>query len=147
MQSWLPTIAAPDPSSQQRILDLETEIAKLKAAQGDDGSTSTAGLTPSTSTPSAPIVQSLQGRPRSSSTFDPSSLLVMPGTTNSWLTSNPIPTRTEAAYKKWLKDLQLPQPKLDTFNRNLNKALEWWQNQHDTAGATISRVIVAMGMD
>ena len=62
----------------------------------------------------------------------------MPGSTNSCLTSNPIPALTEAAYKKWLKD---------TLNRNLTKALDWWQNQHDNAGATISRVIVAMGMD
>ena len=151
MQSWLPTMAAPDPSRQQRILDLEAEIAKLKGAQGDDGSTPTTGPTgvgptPSASTPSAPIVQSLQKRPQSSPTFDPSSLLVMLGTTNSWLTSNPIPTLTEAAYKKWLKDLQLPQPKLDTLNPNLNKASERWQNQHGTAGATISCVIVAMGM-
>ena len=113
-------MAAPDPSSQPRMLDLETEIAKLKASQGEDGSTSTAGLTPSTSTPPAPIAQSPQGRPQSSSTFGPSSLLVMPGTTNSWLTSNPIPTLKEAAYKKWPKDLQLPEP--NTLNRNLNKA-------------------------
>ena len=144
MQSWLPTTAAPNPSSQQRVLDLEAEIAKLKAAPGEDESTPASGPTPSASTPSAPIVQSLRGRPQSSSTFEPSSLLVMPGSTNSWLTSNPIPTLTEAAYKQWLKDLQLPQPKLDTLNRNLTKALGWWQNQHDNAGATISRVIVAM---
>ena len=62
-----------------------------------------------------------------------------------WLISNFIPTLKEAAYKKRLKDLQLPQPKLDTLNRSLTKALEWWQNQHDNAGAAISRVIVAMG--
>ena len=140
-------MAAPDPSGQQRVLDLETEIAKLKAAQGEDSSTSTAHAPPSTSTPTAHIVQSLQGHSQSSSTLDPSSLLVMPGTSNSWLTSNPIPTLTEPANKKWLKDLQLPQRKLDILNRNLAKALEWWQNQHDTAGATISRVSVVMGMD
>ena len=74
-------------------------------------------------------------------------MLVMLGTANSWLGSNPIPTLTEAAYKKWLKDLQLPQPKLDTLNRNLAKTLEWWTQKPDTAGTTISRVIVAMGMD
>ena len=39
MQSWLPTAAAPDPTSQQRILDLETEIAKLKAARSDGAPT------------------------------------------------------------------------------------------------------------
>ena len=54
--------AAPDPSSQQRILDLETEIAKLKAAQGDDGSTPADGPPPNTPAPIAPVVQSLQGR-------------------------------------------------------------------------------------
>ena len=74
-------------------------------------------------TPAAPIVQSLHGRSQSSQTFEPLTLLVMPGTTNSWLDSNPIPTLTEAAYKRWLKDLQLPQPKLDTLNRNLAKAI------------------------
>ena len=76
------------------------------------------------------------------STLDPSSLLVMPGTTNSWLEASP-----KLATKSGLQDLQLPQPKMDALNRNLTKAVEWWQNQHDTAGAgvTISRVSVGYG--
>ena len=57
----------------QRSLDLEAEIAKLKAPHGDD--TTPSGSTPSAATPTAPTVQSLQGRPPSFSTFDPSSLL------------------------------------------------------------------------
>ena len=145
LQSWLPTTAAPDPTSQQRILDLEAEIAKLKASQGD-GSTHT-GPTPSASTPASPIVQSLQGRSPNSSTFEPASLLVLPGTTNTWLDSNPISSLTETTYRKWLKDLQLPQRKMDTLKSNLTKALEWWHQQPDNASHTISRVIVAMGME
>ena len=70
IQSWLPTATAPDPTGQQRILDLEAEIAELKAPQGDD--TAPSGSTPSASTPTAPIVQSLQGRSPSSPNFDPS---------------------------------------------------------------------------
>ena len=68
----------------------------------------------------------------------------MPGTTNSCLDSNPIPTLTETAYKKWLKDLQLPQPKLDVLDRNIAKALSWWNDQPDTAGGTLQRVTVGM---
>ena len=37
--------------------------------------------------------------------------------------SNPIASLTETTYKKWLRDLQLPQPKLDALDRNLAKAL------------------------
>ena len=43
MQSWLPTAAAPDPTSQQRILDLEAQLAELKSqtSQADAGPNST----------------------------------------------------------------------------------------------------------
>ena len=70
----------------------------------------------------------------------------MPGTPNSWMESNSIPSLTETAYKKWLKDLKLPQPKMDVLDRNLAKALEWWNQQPDTAGDTLQRVVVGMGM-
>ena len=71
----------------------------------------------------------------------------MPGTTNDWLVSNPLSSLTETNYKKWLNALQLPQPKLDVLDRNLAKALHWWNQQPDTAGSTISRVIVGMHME
>ena len=57
MQSWLPTAVAPDPTSQQRILDLEAQLANLKAQHADGNLPS--GTTPSGSTPARPIVQSL----------------------------------------------------------------------------------------
>ena len=43
----------------------------------------------------------------------------MPGTPNPWLEANPISSLPELAYKKWLKDLQLPQPKKDALEGNI----------------------------
>ena len=54
MQSWLPTPVAPDPTSQQRILDLEAQLAALKGQQSTDNPPS--GTAPSGSTPTAPII-------------------------------------------------------------------------------------------
>ena len=39
MQSWLPAPTAPDPSSQQRTLDLEAQLATLKGQPPSDAST------------------------------------------------------------------------------------------------------------
>ena len=123
MQSWLPTPTAPDPTSQQRILDLEAPLATLKGQQSTDAPAT--GSAPSGSTPTAPILQSLQGQQPSVPSFCPQSLLVTPGAPHPWLEANPIPSLTETAYKKWLRDLQLPQPKKDVLDRNLAKALDW----------------------
>ena len=144
MQSWLPSPTAPDPTSQQRILDLEAQLAALKGQQSTDSPA--ACPAPSGSTPTAPILQSLQGQQPSAPTFSPQSLLVMPGSPNQWLEANPIPSLSETAYKKWLRDLQLPQPKKDVLDRNLSKALEWWSQQPDSAGDQIQRVLVVMEM-
>ena len=70
----------------------------------------------------------------------------MLGTPNPWLEANPISSLSESAYKKWLKDLQLPQPKKDVLERNISKAMEWWNQQLDTAGDQLQRVLVGMGM-
>ena len=69
----------------------------------------------------------------------------MPGAPHPWLEANPIPSLTETAYKKWLRDLQLPQPKKDVLDRNLAKALDWWGKQPETASDQIQRVLVGMG--
>ena len=71
-QPWLPTAVAPDPTSQQRILDLEAQLAALKAQQSTDNPPS--GTSPSGSTPAPPIIQSLHGQSPTTSTFSPSSL-------------------------------------------------------------------------
>ena len=134
MQSWLPTSAAPDPSSQQRILQLEAQLAELKA----NGKLQTES-TPSGSTPTAPIFQALHGQAPVASTFSPSSLLVMPGAPNAWLEKNPVPSISQKAYSQWLRDLKLPQPKMDVLERNLEKALEWWNQQPDSANDSLQR--------
>ena len=144
MQSWLPTSAAPDPSSQQRILQLEAQLAELKSKPANGESQSE--TTPSGSTPTPPIIQALHGQVPAASTFSPSSLLVMPGAPNAWLDNRPIPSISQTAYTKWLRDLKLPQPKVDVLERNMEKALEWWNQQPDSANDTLQRVAVGMGL-
>ena len=70
-----------------------------------------------------------------------------PGSVNPWLVDNQPSSLTETQYKKWLKDLKLPQHKLDTLDKQLEKVAAWWQNQQDDAVKTIQRASVAMGID
>ena len=144
MQSWLPAPTAPDPSSQQRILDLEAQLATLKGQQLSDASTP--GSAPTGSTTTAPIVQALHGHQPPASTFSPQSLLTMRGSPQPWFEANLIPSLTDTAYKKWLQGLQLPQPKKDVLEKNLAKALEWWNKQPEGANDQIQRVLVSFGL-
>lgn len=92
IQSWLPTTPATDPTSQQRILELETELAKLKATQGD---TSSPPGPPGTS-----IQRALHGNSSSVRLFGLAVLLVTPGTVNPWLEENQPPSFSDTCYKK-----------------------------------------------
>ena len=95
----------------------------------------------------SPIADALHGRPRPAPTFEPSSLLVVPGHTISLLTNNPPDHLTEPAYKKWIKSMKLTQAQSDTLDKNIAKTLKWWKDQPDQAAQTIQRVFVAMGID
>ena len=147
LQSLLPSYQTPDTSSQQRILELEAEIAKMKGtthpAEKDDKSSST------TPTPSGtkPIQEALQGRTPAASVFDPASLLVTPGAPCHLLTYNPPDTLSDVAYKKWLKSLQLTPAQMETLNKNIEKTMKWWKEQPETAVPTIHRVFVGMGFE
>ena len=143
LQAWLPAQPSADVASQQRILELEAELAKMKSDTGTSPSTAPEGSTPATT----PIGRALQGQPAASTSFDPSSLLISPGSVNTWLVDNQPSSLTETQYKKWLKDLKLPQHKQDTLEKQLEKVNEWWQNQPDDASKTIQRASVAMGID
>ena len=142
LQSWLPAQPSADIASQQRILELEAELAKMKSDNGSPPPTA-----PDVPGPAAtPIGRALQGQPSASTSFDPSSLLISPGSVNPWLVDNQPSSLTETQYKKWLKDLKLPQHKQDTLEKQLEKVMEWWQNQPDDAAKTIQRASVAMGI-
>ena len=143
LQSWLPAQPSADVASQQRILELEVELAKMKSATGTSQPNAPEGSTPATT----PIGRALQGQPAASTSFDPSSLLISPGSVNSWLVDNQPSSLTDTQYKKWLKDLKLPQPKQDTLEKHLDNVKEWWQNQPDDASKTVQRASVAMCID
>ena len=143
LQSWLPSHPPADQASQQRILELEAEIAKMKS--------DAANPPPNTSTPtppsSSPLGRAFQGQAAASATFDPAALLVSPGSVDPWLVDHQPDSLTETQYKRWLKDLKLPQHKLDTLAKQLEKVKEWWNKQPDDASKTIQRASVAMGIE
>jgi len=143
MQSWLLTQPVADTASQQRILELEAELAKVKSSTNPD--TATPAETPGTS--STPIGRALQGQQAASIMFDPSCLLVSPGSVDPWLVENQPTSLTDTQYKKWLKDMKLPPHKLTTLEKQLEKVTNWWNSQPDESAKTIQRASVAMGID
>ena len=117
MQSWLPSQPCADNASQQRILELEAELAKVKSDNAQ--ALPTTAETPGQA--STPIARALQGQPSASTSFDPSCLLVSPVSVNQWLVDNQPSSLTETQYKKWLKDLKLPPHKQETLEKQLEK--------------------------
>lgn len=134
LQSWLPTQPSPDNASQQRIRELEAELARVKSEN------TTPSPNPPETSPhaSTPIGRAFQGQSSASASFDPSTLLVSPGFVNTWLVDNQPQSLSETQYKKWLKDLKLPPHKQETLDKQLEKVMEWWHNQNDDAAATIN---------
>ena len=59
LQSWLPAQPSADVASQQRILELEAELAKMKSDTGTSQPNAPEGSTPATT----PIGRALQGQP------------------------------------------------------------------------------------
>lgn len=145
MQPWLPTLPAADSSSQKRILELEAELAKMKSTPLDLTS-STPPETPGTLS-SSPIARALQSQAAASTNFDPSCLLVSPGNIDAWLVANQPATLTDTQFKKWLTSLKLPQYKMETLEKHLEKVMKWWSTQPDESAKTIQRASVAMGLD
>ena len=142
MQSWLPSQPCADNASQQRILELEAELAKVKSDNAQ--ALPTTAETPGQA--STPIVRALQGQPSASTSFDPSCLLVSPVSVNQWLVDNQPSSLTETQYKKWLKALKLP-PHKQKIGATTGKGDYMWNNQQDDAVKTIQRASVAMGID
>jgi uncharacterized protein YjaZ len=74
-------------------------------------------------------------------------LLVKPGSIDPWLEANQPSSLTDTQYKKWLQDLKLPQHKMETFEKHIEKVMKRWKNQPDHASKEVQRVSVAMGID
>ena len=73
----------------------------------------------------SPSARASQGQASASTSFDPATLLVIsPGSVNPWLVDNQPTSLTETQYKKWLKDLKLPQHKLETLEKQMEKITE-----------------------
>ena len=89
LQSLLPSYQTPDTSSQQRVLELEAEIAKMKgntqSAEKEDKSASTT----TTASGTMPIREALHGRTPTTPAFDPASLLPTRNGSKPTVDSNP----------------------------------------------------------
>lgn len=48
----------------------------------------------------SPIEAAFQARPQPGNSFDPTSLLVSPGSTNTWLENSPPPAVNQNAFKR-----------------------------------------------
>eukprot|EP00435_Cladocopium_sp_Y103_P041120 s2481_g11.t1 len=146
---------ATDPSSQHTITQLQQQVAELKQRLGDapdNAPPESSTPPPSTSSPSAshptsPIARTLQGNAAAPTpAFEPASLLVIPTTTNAWLTDHPITSLAVRTFNQWLRDLDLPPAKQATVEKNLAKVEEWWNAQPDSAVDTVQRTALMMGL-
>jgi hypothetical protein len=54
---------------------------------------------------------------------------------------NEPPSLTDTQYKKWLKDLKLPQHKMETLEKHLEKVAQWWQDQPDQSSKKVLQPI------
>lgn len=136
IQEWVP-VRATDPSSHQMIVRLQNEISQLRQKRGlspDEASTPEATtLARSSHEAITPIERALRGTPGppSAPSFDPACLLSVPGTPNSWLEGHLHATLAERAFNQWVKSIKasLSESQRGTLERNLQKTMEWWQNQ------------------
>ena len=60
---------------------------------------------------------------------------------------NPPESLSEAAYKKWIKNLNLNSSQMETLTKNIDKTMKWWKDQPEQAVCTIHRVFVAMDIE
>ena len=153
IHSWVPTRTA-DPDTQHELTQLRSQLAQLRQQLGETtGEPSTPNTTgPSASSPaSAPIHAALLRNSQSPAPpappgFDPSSLLVATTTVNPWLAQNMPPSLAVRAFNKWLKELNLSEPKKKVLHDNFAKMEEWWEKQPAEALDTIERVAAMMGI-
>ena len=153
IHGWVPTRTA-DPDTQHELTQLRSQLAQLRQQLGDTtGEPASPNATgPSASSPSsAPIHAALLRNSQSPAPpappgFDPSSLLVASTTVNPWIVQNKPTSLAVRAFNKWLKDLNLSEPKRKVLYDNFAKMEEWWDKQPAEALDTIERVAATMGI-
>ena len=153
IHGWVPTRTA-DPDTQHELTQLRSQIAQLRQQLGDTtGEPASPSATgPSASSPlSAPIHAALLRNSQSPAPpappgFDPSSLLVTSTTVNPWIVQNKPTSLAVRAFNKWLKELNLSEPKRKVLYDNFAKMEEWWEKQPAEALDTIERVAATMGI-
>ena len=153
IHGWVPTRTA-DPETQHELTQLRSQLAQLRQQLGDTtGEPASPSATgPSASSPlSAPIHAALLRNSQSPAPpappgFDPSSLLVTSTTVNPWIVQNKPTSLAVRAFNKWLKELNLSEPKRKVLYENFAKMEEWWEKQPAEALDTIERVAATMGI-
>ena len=149
IQNWLP-VRGTDPESQHQITTLQAELAKLRQQLGDAPSDSaTAAPASSSGSANTPIGRSLMGNNAGTPpppSFDPASLLSVPGSENTWLAKNQPKSMAKTPMEKWLKNLDLSNAQRATLTANLEKVNTWWQQQSEDAVGQIHKVAVMTGI-
>ena len=121
IQNWLPSRGT-DPESHHKITALQEEVAKLRQQLGTTGESQPSAPISSNSA-NTPIGRSLlnnSGQPPPPG-FDPSSLLSVPGSENSWLNQNRPPSMAKNRVEQWVKGLGITPVQRSTLTTNLEK--------------------------
>ena len=160
IQRWIP-IGTPDPTAHARIADLTNQLAaaqaELQRQQNPQTPQSCAPTLPATTpsatpTSTAPILRSLQGQspanPPQETTFEPSTLLVQQTNANvdNFFQQHPVTKLNQKNYQQWTDSLAMDPAKKATVQKHLEKTLEWWRQQPDSAYNTLGRVAVGLGI-
>ncbi len=160
IQRWIP-VGTPDPTAHARIADLTNQLAaaqaELQRQQNPQTPQSCAPTLPATTpsatpTSTAPILRSLQGQspvnPPQETTFEPSTLLVQQTNANvdNFFQQHPVTKLNQKNYQQWTDSLAMDPAKKATVQKHIEKTLEWWRQQPDSAYNTLGRVAVGLGI-
>ena len=106
----LPPIPSTDPDSQHELTQLPQQLAELHQSIGDEpaeGPSSPCTGQQSSTSQMSPIHLQGAAAPPAPASFDPASLLTIPGQSNSWLTSNLPKGFANRTYSNWVTQLGL----------------------------------------
>ena len=59
---------------------------------------------------------------------------------------NPVTKLNQKSYQQWVENLAMDPAKKATVQKHIEKALDWWRQQPDSAYTTLGRVAVGLGI-